>query len=102
YSEKLECRHCHNIAPMRVVGDVADTTVEHLAGSPPIEHGTIYEVLSCPKCEQVTIRSGRWYEMMEPEDWHGDIIYPSLRPQIQGLPANVAKEFDAAERVATI
>jgi len=39
---------------------------------------------------------------MEPEDWHGDIIYPSLRPQIQGLPANVAKEFDAAERVATI
>src|SRR5690606_41442041 len=54
YSEKLECRHCHNIAPMRVVGDVADTTVEHLAGSPPIEHGTIYEVLSCPKCEQVT------------------------------------------------
>ena len=58
YSEKLECRRCLNVAPMRIIGSVSDTDEEEQQDGPPVEYGTIFEVLSCPKCQQVTIRSG--------------------------------------------
>jgi len=102
YSEKLECRHCHNVAPMRVVGSVTDAMEHPADNGPPIESGMAYEVLSCSKCEQVTIRSGQWDDLMEPEDWHGTVIFPSEQPGIQGLPPTVEQEFRSAEQVATI
>jgi len=102
YSDQLECRHCHNVAPMRIAGNLADTKFQEERGFAPVEHGMIYELLACPKCDQVTIRCGHWHDGMEPDDWYGEIIYPAERPAIQGLPENVAREFWAAERVATI
>ncbi len=87
---------------MRVIGTVSDTTEHIRDDGPPDESGTIYEVLSCPKCDQVTIRSGFWHDGMEAEDWHSKIIYPSERQRIEGLPTAVEKEFRAAEQVSTI
>ena len=102
YSETLECLRCQNVAPMRVVGRVADTVETDYEDGPPVEHGTLYEVLSCPKCKEITIRSGRWNDMMEPEDWHAKIIYPGERQNIEGLPPSVEKEYQAAEQVSHI
>ncbi len=102
YSEKLECLHCHNVAPMRVVGSVGDTVEQDMDNGPPVQHGIVYEVLSCPKCEQATIRSGRWNDSMESDDWRGTVIYPSQRPQILGLPPAVEQEFRAAEMVSQV
>jgi hypothetical protein len=87
---------------MRVVGTVADTVEEEYDDGPPTEQGTLYEVLSCPKCEQVTIRAGFWHDSMEQEDWHGKVIYPSERQGIEGLPPAVEREFRAAEQVSPI
>ena len=87
---------------MRVIGTVSDTIEQSREDGPLDESGTIYEVLSCPKCDQVTIRSGFWHDGMEPEDWRAKVIYPSERQRIEGLPSAVEKEFRAAEQVSTI
>ena len=87
---------------MRIIGTAADTVEGTYDDGPPDEHGTLYEVLSCPKCEQVTIRAGFWHDSMDPEDWHGKVIYPSERQRIEGLPPAVEKEFRAAEQVSLI
>ncbi len=103
YSEKLECRRCQNVAKMRVVGTISDTDDDDGdETSPPVEYGTIYEVLQCPRCEQVTFRSGFWHDGMESDDWNGAILYPSERQGIEGLPPAVSQEFRAAEQVASI
>lgn len=87
---------------MRIAGSVADTVEATYEDGPPDEHGTIYEILLCPKCGQVTIRSGFWHDGMEREDWHGTVIYPSESADIEGLPPAVEKEFRAAEQVSAI
>ncbi|MEZ4222305.1 MAG: DUF4145 domain-containing protein [Polyangiaceae bacterium] len=85
-----------------MAGTVADTKEDEQQDSPPVAYGTLYELLSCPKCEQITMRSGFWHDGMEPEEWSTTIIYPSERPRIQGLPPDVEREFRAAEQVAPI
>ncbi len=103
YSEKLDCRHCGNVAPMRCPGAVSDTQTEEQDFGPPVEHGMIYEVLICPKCEEPSIRQGHWHDGMEDEDdWHGTIIYPSEPTRVAGLPNEVEREFVAAQKVATV
>lgn len=87
---------------MRFIGRVADTMVTDPGNSTPVEHGTLYEVLACPKCKEITIRSGWWHDMMESEDWHGEIIYPRERQGIDGLPPAVEQEYQAAEQVSHI
>jgi len=87
---------------MRIIGCVSDIIASNYEDGQRVEHGTIYEVLACPKCDQVTLRSGRWHEMMEPEDWCGKVIYPNERQEIEGLPEDVEREFRAAEKVSGI
>jgi hypothetical protein len=102
YSEALECRQCENIAPMRVVGHVRDTVEHTYEDQPPDESGTLYQLLSCPKCHKITIRSGFWHDCMDEGEWVGKVIFPIGREGVEGLPENVSIEFRAAERVANV
>jgi Domain of unknown function (DUF4145) len=102
YSEPLKCSRCNNVAPMRIIGTATDSTTDRFDDGPPIEHGTLYEILSCPQCKGVTIRSGSWHDSMDREDWSAKVIYPSERQRIEGLPSTVENEYRAAEQVSSI
>ena len=100
----LRCRHCGNLAPMRVIGSVTDSKTEaDDAGGPPWEQGTLYEITSCANCNDVMIRSGFWHDSMEdPSDWNATVLYPPEKRKLVGLPAKVHQEYEAAQRVAMI
>lgn len=66
------------------------------------EHGEIYEILRCPKCDKPTIRSGFWYDGMEEYEWTPSVLYPSERKRLLGLPGSVAKAYEAASAVAQV
>lgn len=64
---------------MYVLASGTDTDNEYGDNAPPIETGTIYEVLKCPRCNGIVLVSGFWHDGMEPEDWSGAVLLPKLR-----------------------
>ena len=94
YSDPQTCRHCGNMGPMRIAGNVADTICDpELHGQ---EHGTIYEVLTCSKCGEPTMRAGLYYDGMEEEDWAPGILYPAEAKRLSSLPPKVQTEYESA------
>ena len=102
WTSPIDCRHCEKTVSMRVLGRVHDTTTTEAEGFGEYSHGQIYEMLKCPKCEKVTLQGGYWADHMDPPDFHPEIIYPTPKASIPGLPSSVQKEYDAARAVATI
>ena len=103
YSSATRCGHCGNVAPMFIVASYADTVVDEYPDGPPVEHGTIYEVLKCPACREVLLRSYFWNDMMESE---GDVTFRLLYPYDArmplGLPEPIEKAYRAAIKVKSI
>jgi hypothetical protein len=87
---------------MRIIGEISDLTTSQDFNGYPVEHGEIYEGVSCPKCSGVMFRSGNWYDQMDPEDWRGTIFYPEVEKEIDGLPPEISNEYLAAQRVASL
>lgn len=104
YFDALTCRHCGNKGPMRIAGTVSDTDSEFIddSGACGPEHGMVYEILVCAKCEGSTLRAGFYYDGMDLEEWSPSILYPAERKSMTGLPPAVQKEYEAAKAVASI
>ncbi len=104
YSVSTTCRHCGNVGPMRVAGRVHDLQedVDSETGWPGQEHGPIYEIQVCSKCERPTVTAGFYYEGMEEEDWSAATLYPPESKRLTSLPATVQPEYEAAMAVAQI
>ena len=67
------------------------------------QHGPVHELLQCPACRALTLRSYYWDDNLlgEPRDYQ--VLYPSTETtQLAGLPQNVASAYEAARRVRTI
>ena len=96
------CSHCGNTAPMGIVAKYSNlSTFED--GPRTWEHGDIYEMLLCPACKAVTLRSYYWHEGMESED---DVAFRTLYPAASrlplGLPQPIKKAYEAALKVRTV
>ena len=103
FSAPTKCGHCSNVAPMSIVAVFDDTgRVEQESGEISQE-GIIYNLLKCPACKGVTLRSYYWHECFESE---GDIVYKQLYPNDpripSGLPSSIEKAFLASIKVKSI
>jgi len=58
------CGHCSNSAPMEIVAEYS--TVKSYDDYPRSniawEAGTVYQLLACPACENISLRSYYWHD----------------------------------------
>jgi hypothetical protein len=100
FSGTLKCGHCGNRAPQAIVAQHADYT-QHEQQGVEWNESKHYELLQCPACSGVTLRTFFWHDgyMDEAEGPTYDVLYPSERPKPRGLPGSVAADYEAAQRV---
>lgn len=88
---------------MVIGGSFSDTINEEQDDGPPVEHGTIYELLKCPACKEVLLRSYFWHDMMDSEDEVTfKLLYPFDVRIPLGLPETIEKAYRASLKVKTI
>ena len=64
---------------MLIVAQAADTSTYESDSGPAEEAGTLYEIQSCPDCNNLVLVSGPWHEGMEgPEEWVPTVLLPEL------------------------
>lgn len=67
------------------------------------EAGTVFELLLCPACDAVSLRSYFWHDgAMDPSDIEFKTLYPPAIDQPIGLPEEVARLFDSAQQVRDV
>lgn len=99
------CGHCGNTAPMEIVA--VHSGVKQYTDYPRSniswEEGTVYELLLCPACEAVSLRSYYWHDpAMDPSDVAFKTLYPVEVERPAGLPDMIARAYDAAQKVRNI
>jgi hypothetical protein len=104
--EIVQCGHCGNISPMRVVAEYSqmETCYQNGPGSYSWDEGNVYELLLCPACSSVTLRCYYWHDgYMESSDQTViNYLYPDSSKKPSGLPSKIQKAYDAAIRVKYI
>lgn len=102
-SGPITCGHCGNISVMKVKGTVDDVVTR---GAPLVgyeDSGTIYSVLECPACREITVASNFWAETMaEKSEIIYKILYPVHKEFPVGLPTNILSALTSAERIRII
>lgn len=63
--------------------------------------GYIWQLIICPACSNVSLRKG-WYHEYTDEIPKFETIYPIRKDNVDGLPDNIQKAFDAALKVKNI
>src|SRR5262245_12454898 len=96
FSKRVECGHCHNSAPMRIVAIHPDT-MEYEEKGTTWTAGNVFELLKCPACSAMTLRSYYWHDgLMDPgDDRDYQVLYPSERGRPRGLPDRLATDYEA-------
>lgn len=99
----LTCGFCYNISRMDIISTISDRHVdiepETGAGD---EYGTDYNVCKCPKCGKANVICYHWYGDMEEEEIEYEILHPITKNAPIGLPPEIMKTYEAAEKVKTI
>lgn len=99
-SSPIVCGHCNNLSPMKIVSTYSNTQITEVKDSSPWEAGNIFEILLCPSCNRVSLRTYYWNVDMETED---EITYKYLYPiSVRlplGLPEAIKRGYDAALKV---
>ncbi len=103
YSGVTSCLHCSNIAPMEIIGNVNDFEKVSQDYGPPVEQGNAYQILKCPSCTEVNIRTYFWHDFMDgEEDVTYTFIYPKNSNFPSGLPPEIEAAYQKAEKVKSI
>lgn len=67
------------------------------------DEGPFWEILECPACNSILFRKGYWHEFLN--DLSGpdyEILYPNGSQAIRGLPQQISKSYEAAQKVKAI
>jgi hypothetical protein len=99
-TEVVQCPSCANRSHMKVLAECHHVDRFRAALEDP-EEGTEYQLVLCPACHGVGLRSSDWINVYE---WERNFrfLYPILPGTIRGLPEQVKKEYDSALRVRPI
>ena len=101
FTSELKCGHCQNMVRMAISAEYNDART-HYDGHVSWDSGTYYELLVCPACEGVSLRSYGWADHMDPEDVTYEMLYPGTNRPLEGLPSKVEKAYEAARKVRKI
>ena len=83
---------------MRIVGQHNDVERDQNG----VESGDYWEMLYCDACREVVLRSGFWVEFFDQDEFEWKIIYPAPQKGLSGLPDQVQRAYDAAQRVRQV
>ena len=82
---------------MTIVASYSDTINEEQDDGPPVEHGTIYELLKCPSCKEILLRNYFWNDMMESDD---EVTFKLLYPFDVRIPLGLTEPIEKAYRAS--
>lgn len=104
FSGVQECGHCSNSAPMEIVNEYSQLkSYDDPRSRFQWEAGTVYELLLCPACRGVTLRSYYWHDAaIDPSEVEYKVLYPASSDSPQGLPDTIQKAYDEANKVKAI
>jgi len=105
FSGDERCGHCGNTTPMEIVAEYSGVrSYDDYPRSGIIwEAGTVYQLLLCPACESISLRSYWWHDRaMEPPDIEFKSLYPTQPAAPVGLPESIGRAYDAAQKVRSI
>jgi hypothetical protein len=102
---KVTCPHCGNVAPMDLRQTYSEVQSYEEDQGPHYEAGDVYEILKCPACNDIVFRKYFWNDGYM-EDCDYDVQYEMLFPLSKkiplGLPPNILKEYEAANKVRKV
>lgn len=88
---------------MEVGTTYSQTYTDEYPDGSTVDHGQAFELVVCPACHGVILRSYYWHEGMESEgDTKIDVLYPSETRLPPGLPVAVQRAFVSALKVKPI
>jgi hypothetical protein len=101
---RQHCCHCGNSVVMEIVANHSRVKCDD--DSSQSNHsrncGIVYELLSCPACEAVTLRSYYRDERMPASDIKFKTLYPAINEDSVGLSRSMKQSYSAARRFRTI
>lgn len=98
-----ECGHCKNFAPMEIVRDYSQVSShEDPRSGYQWDAGEVFELLLCPACRKVFLRSYFFHDAMDPSEVEFRILYPAESRGIVGLPNALQSAYEEALRVREI
>jgi hypothetical protein len=103
FTPPQRCGHCANVAPMEIVADYAEHHSRQEEDGDIFQYSRIYQLISCPACYQVMLRSYWWHDDIESEaDIKSEILYPLEVRLPPGLPPAIEKAFASALKVKSV
>lgn len=99
------CEHCANTAPMEIVAEYSGVKSydDHPRSDVSWDEGTVYELMLCPACQRVSLRSYYWHDQaMDPPDIEYKTLFPTRSELPVGLPDPIARAYDAAQKVRNV
>lgn len=100
-----KCLHCLNLTMLELVHQYSEVKMHDTEyDEAPWEAGNIYEILKCTSCSKITFRKYFWHEFMEEESDKAEIeiLYPMSKKMPLGLPLEIQKGLEAADKVKKI
>jgi hypothetical protein len=99
----LRCGHCRNKSPQTIVATYSEVVTHEDEGF-TWDSGPVWELLKCPSCNNVSLRTYTWHDHGDGDDPFGvtEMLYPSSGGGPKGLPERLRKAFDAMEGVRHI
>jgi hypothetical protein len=104
FTDSIKCGHFQNYAPMPIVSHYSNLRdYEEGEGILDWEAGSIYEIIECPACGEISLRKYLWHSMLsDGEEIEYKYLYPLDQTDLQGLPSNIKSGYQAAQRVRNI
>jgi hypothetical protein len=103
FTSPQKCGHCGNVAPMEVGATYAQTQTHEYENGSEWEHGKVFDLIICPACQGVILRSYFWHEGVESEEEiRPETLYPSEIRLPPGLPPSVQRAFVSALKVRSV
>jgi hypothetical protein len=100
FTEELKCGHCANVAPMRIEHSLNREQQHANEYGDEWSTGRIHQLIVCPACEGVLLRTHFWHEHFEEVTWI--VLYPHDKSMPLGLPEPINKAYEAALKVRSI
>ena len=105
FTSRQRCEHCGNIVPLEIVGEYSGVASydDYPLSDMTWEAGDIYQLLWCPACKDVSLRSYYWHsEAMDPSDIVFNMLFPGPQGCPLGVPERIARAYDAARKVRSV
>ena len=100
FTPAAKCTHCQNKAPMEIVASyTVSHALEEVSDDDVSQAWTTYELVRCPACDGILLRSYFYGDWMDPEDIQPGFLYPALEKAIKGLPRKIEDAHNSAKRV---